>query len=314
MKLITNLHNKMWKIYKDEQLYLKTISPLNNEYLKLLNIDILFSFFPELSPYKKDILDTNTNNQLVLSKYIEDENIVDKFNTVMKGSWFLFLKEILSWNEVKVLLNIDIDDENEFISLDDSFNVILSLLSIFFNEVYYEPKSNKSEYVFLRSADDKYYSDLPMYYYGIKNKISHGSKEDILSSLEWYINSNTFNPIITKEWIYNKIRINNNPSKDEITDMSLFNVCLNMWEKNGKWVLGNTLFEFYRAYKEDTYINEYDIEIDFEELKDYSKYVDNVILLGEWYPDTDNIEVLNKFDNMQKIRKVLLEIQNFLIN
>jgi hypothetical protein len=105
----------------------------------------------------------------------------------VKGAVFLYLTEILSWNELKVLLNIGSSGVILYKNLPTdelgAYDVILSLLSVLFGKVNYNIDVLPS-YNFKRLTKDVYYWDQPYYYYGYKAALSYNNLNDILENID----------------------------------------------------------------------------------------------------------------------------------
>jgi hypothetical protein len=328
MKLAREIIGLMSDYYSKNNLKLKMNSPVNQEYIEILKPYIITRFLQPLG-YLSGTSDFDTELRLVPS------DILTRVDLVVKGALFLHLNEIISWNEVKVLLNIGSIGETLYkIASDDdlgSYDIILPMLAVLFGKVSYEPRTTPITYNFKRLTYDVYYWDQPIYHYGYKASLSYGNIDDMLDNIDWFISENPIDfPItnlgIPRLEILGMLRINNKFCKDIIQENGLnptietemerlgeYNVALNIIKLNDdSYGLGNVLFDFYKATKETTLYSDDKInytEIDWLAITHYSTYIDHLYNYGstEGYIDTN-------YTDIEKIGNIIRNIQNFLIH
>jgi hypothetical protein len=154
MKLAREIIGLMSDYYSKNNLKLKMNSPVNQEYIEILKPYIITRFLQPLG-YLSGTSDFDTELRLVPS------DILTRVDLVVKGALFLHLNEIISWNEVKVLLNIGSIGETLYkIASDDdlgSYDIILPMLAVLFGKVSYEPRTTPITYNFKRLTYDVYY-------------------------------------------------------------------------------------------------------------------------------------------------------------
>ena len=290
------------------------MSPINEEYIDALRIKPMFNFGlldPPLSKLKKkDEFETAVKAELKRLE-IEKPNDLIRLDIVLKGTIFLYLNEILSWKEVRFLLNLDYvtGSPNSGIHLykkegNDSlgaYDVVMSLLSVLFGKVVYKQSSEK-DYKFSRLTTDKFYWDLPVYYFGYKSALSYNDIDDLKNNINWFIDEN---PTVesgvnsyTDEDILGMMRINNSFSdtilkqnnitgiETELDNLPLYNISLNIlkftqWNKVKEeqetiYGMGNVLFDYYKAIYEETMYTEDDVNytiINWEIIEKYCSYI-----------------------------------------
>lgn len=256
---------------------------------------------------------------------IVTDNLSIRLDLVIKGSIFLYLTEILSWNEVKVLLNIGSSGVLLYKNLPTdelgAYDVILSLLAVMFGKVNYNVESLPT-YNFKRLTNDIYYWNQPYYYYGYKAALSYNNLNDILDNIDWFLGENpeALDVITDKYDILGMLRINKKFSQfiieenglvsngivTEFDNLGLYNVALNLIRIDESTLgLNNTLFDFYKAVTEITRFSDDEVnfeQIDWMTVRSYSKYIDTVIQLDTIYAD------------IEKIGNIIRNIQNFLIH
>lgn len=253
------------------------------------------------------------------------DNLSIRLDFTLKGAIFLYLTEILSWGEVKVLLNIGTIGVLLYKNLSTdqlgAYNVILSMVSVLFGKVNYNTDVLPT-YNFKRLTNDIYYWNQPYYYYGYKAALSYRNLNDILENIDWFLGENTeaLDVITDKYDVLGMLRINNkfcqfvieenglgsNGIKTEFDNLGLYNVALNLIRiDDDVFGLNNTLFDFYKATKEITRFSPDGVtleEIDWTIIRSYSKYIDTVIQLDVIYA------------NIEKLGNIIRNIQNFLIH
>jgi hypothetical protein len=365
MKLAKELIRLISDYYASNKLNLKMNQPVNQEYLELLKPDVIFKYFKpygyvsatehgskNIKTIPEDIsqvinlvsdgavllyltdktkpygyLPSNSTLPEGFTKIIID-NLSTRIDLVIKGAIFLYLNEILSWNEVKVLLNIGTSGVLLYKNLPTdelgAYDVILSLLAVLFGKVNHDVTMLPS-YDFKRLTNDVYYWSQPYYYYGYKAALSYGSLNDILDSIDWFLEENTeaLDVMGDKYDVLGMLRINNKfvqyvldnnglgntGIETEFDNLGLYNVALNLIRiDESTFGLNNTLFDFYKAVNETTRFSSDGVtleEIDWTTISGYSKYVNTVINLSDLSETPETIE---------KVGNVIRNIQNFLIH
>ena len=318
MKLARELIRLMSDYYALNKLKMRMSSPSNEDYIKLLKTNIVSQYLSPLG-YVTGVKDFDIEIKEV------PKDLLTRIDLVMKGAIFLYVNEILSWNEVKVLLNIDstgvILYKKEPTDDFGAYDIIISLLSVLFGKISYTTVT-PVDYGFVRFTNDNYYWDLPIYYYGYKLALSYTNIDDMLENIDWFLDENPdvqTDNLPDKYGILGMLRINNKFTKKvieannltsyniktEMEDLGLYNVSLNLIKVEETWGLNNTLFDFYKGTKETTNYTEDGLvftEIPWSVVRTYSKYVDAVMDL-----DTNIAEI-------EKIGNILRNIQNFLIH
>jgi len=318
MKLARELIRLMSDYYALNKLKMRMSSPSNEDYIKLLKTNIVSQYLSPLG-YVTGVKDFDIEIRDV------PKDLFTRIDLVMKGAIFLYVNEILSWNEVKVLLNIDstgvILYKKEPTDDFGAYDIIISLLSVLFGKISYTTVT-PVDYGFVRFTNDNYYWDLPIYYYGYKLALSYTNIDDMLENIDWFLDENPdvqTDNLPDKYGILGMLRINNKFTKKvieannltsyniktEMEDLGLYNVSLNLIKVEETWGLNNTLFDFYKGTKETTNYTEDGLvftEIPWSVVRTYSKYVDAVMDL-----DTNIAEI-------EKIGNILRNIQNFLIH
>lgn len=313
LKLAKELLKNMSAYFKTNRLSRKLMSPINEEYIEALRIKPMINFDlldPAVSKLKKkDEFETAVKAELKRLE-IEKPNDLIRFDIVLKGTIFLYLNEILSWKEVRFLLNLDyVTGSPNYIHLykkevNDSlgaYDVVMALLSVLFGKVVYEQSSAK-DYKFSRLTTDKFYWDLPVYYFGYKSALSYNDIDDLKNNINWFIDENPTvasgdNPYIDED-ILGMMRINNSFSETilkqnnitdvetELDNLPLYNISLNIlkftqWNKELEqqetiYGMGNVLFDYYKAIVEKTMYtedDEYYTEIKWEIIEKYCSYI-----------------------------------------
>lgn len=291
--------------------------PINEEYLKLLHVNILKSWDIYEDP---DIEDENY-----------DKDVYIKVDVVVKGTIFLYLMEILDWSEVKYILNIE-ENDDIIPPLIGSYEIIMSLLSVFFGKVVFIKEIQDSSYKFTRYTTDAQYWNQPTYYYGHKSILSYNSLDDLLNNIDWYLDSFPESGTIYKDHIdrndvLGMIRVNDKYSRDimiengidmtdvrtELNSLGEYNISLNVVEPsstNSGLGLNNMAFEFYKSILADEarYIDRSSQEfavINFDEIRKVCKYVDTIYRM---------IEDDNYWKVVVREARVIRGLQNFLLN
>ena len=336
MKLAKELIRLMSDYYTVNNLKNRMKFPMNEEYLDILKPEVIRTYLSPLGytilpvPLSSEELKQPIMSRRKIPTFEEQlkevpKDLLTRVDLVIKGSIFLYLNEILSWNEVKKLLNIGSSDVILYkIEPTDPFgayDIIISLLSVLFGKISYTTVTPIT-YPFVRFANDVYYWDQPMYYYGYKLALSYRNINDILDNIDWFIEENPevqIDGLPDRYDILGMLRINNKFTKivveennltsqtinTEMEDIGLYNVSLNLIKVDDVWGLNNTLFDFYKGTKETTNYTEDDVtftEISWSTVRTYSKYVDTVMKL-----DDDKLKT-------EKIGNIIRNIQNFLIH
>lgn len=331
MKLAKELLKEMSIYFKKNRLKEKLKSPINEQYIDALRIKPLINF-GLIDPNNLD--DTNvynfqksTENEIERLKTERKEDMI-RFDLVIKGSMFLYLNEIISWKELRFFLNLDFYKEGDsFIHLIDSYNIIISLLSVLFGKITYEQSSVK-EYKFERLTGDRFYWNQPTYYFGYKASLSYNSLEELEENINWFLKENPHielgpNPINSK-YILGMIRMNNSFSSNilddsnietELDNLPLYNISLNVvkFNKSDKWGMRNIVFDFYKSMVETTKYTEDDehyVEINWSAIREYSKYVDTIMNLAE----SNNPFDTQTFNKLEKMNFIFRELPNFLLH
>lgn len=363
LKLAKELLKDMSAYFKTNRLSRKLMSPINEEYIDALRIKPMINFdllSPAVSQLnKKDEFETAVKAELKRLE-IERPNDLIRLDIVLKGTIFLYLNEILSWKEVRFLLNLDYvtGSPESGIHLykkaaNDSlgaYDIVMSLLSVLFGKVVYEQSSAKI-YKFSRLTADKFYWDLPVYYFGYKSALSYNDIDDLKNNINWFIDENPTIASYTDEYILGMMRINNSFSdtilkqnnitdiETELDNLPLYNISLNIlkftqWNKDlGQqetiYGMGNVLFDYYKAIYEKTMYTEDDVyytEIKWEIIEKYCSYIriltdlryEKTItppsLFVEYGDIINDPFSLTEFNKLEKVGFILREIQNFLIH
>lgn len=364
LKLAKELLKDMSTYFKTNRLSRKLMSPINEEYIDALRIKPMINFgllSPKVSLLKKkDEFETAVKAELKRLE-IERPNDLIRLDIVLKGTIFLYLNEILSWKEVRFLLNLDYVTENpnsgiHLYKKEDkdslgAYDIVMSLLSVLFGKVVYKQSSAK-DYKFSRLTTDKFYWDLPVYYFGYKSALSYNDIDDLKNNINWFIDENPGVNPYTDEDILGMMRINNSFSdtilkqnnitgiQTELDNLPLYNISLNIlkftqWNKDKEeqetiYGMGNVLFDYHKAVYEETMYTEDDVNytiIKWEIIEKYCSYIR--ILTDLRYIKTtpedtapfvkygDIIEdpfSLTEFNKLEKVGFILREIQNFLIH
>lgn len=300
MSLSKQLIKDMSSYFKRNKLINKLSSPVSEDYADVFkgNIEVNFGILP-----------------LIVSS--ENKFMID---FVVKSSIFLYLNEILSWNEVERLLNIRAEE----LTLKESYDILLPLTAVLFGEISYLNESSVLDYE--RFTVNKRYWDLPMYFYSVKNRLTYKSWEEFVDNVEWFIeelpeiSSGLYQPSALD--IVGMLRINNRFVSDIFKDkdkniegietekenLGLYNIALNINKvKKGNsevYGLNDILHRFYTAIKSGAkYLedNENFTVIDWSHIRNYSLYIDTIM----------GIDV--NIEKLEKIKLILQEIQNFLI-
>lgn len=319
MKLAKELIKLMSDSYASNNLNDKFLSPINLEYIKILSPETLDKFLKDKitgGHYDLDFKPLDKETAL------EHGDISTRINLVVKGCIYLYLKEILSWTEVKKILNIGSHTMNLYKVNDQdpigSFELIISLLSVLFNKVIYET-SQLTEYPYDRLTGNKYYWDVPMYYYGHKSISSYGSFEDLVSNIKWFLDESPELSPLNKYDVLGMMRVNDMMSPDilkenslditvdnELTHLGYYNIALNVIKIDDvKKGLNSTLFDFYKSVNESaTYSLDGSVfnYIDWVSIRSHVKYIDTVM------------EIDSELTNIEKIGISLTKLQNFLIH
>lgn len=344
MKLAKELIRLISEYYDLNKLNTRMDFPTNEEYLNILKPIVVKQFLEPYGyfagskcyltnkGYKVDPFDTKeivreVSRDLCFEVEIKDipKDLLTRIDLVIKGSIFLYVNEILSWNEVKKLLNIDSNDvilyKKEVTDNFGAYDIIISLLAVLFGKVVYLTNTPLT-YTFKRLITDTYYWDQPMYYYGYKLALSYRNINDILENIDWFLEENPDVQTLgvpDRYDILGMIRINNkftkhiieqndltsNSINTEMEDLGLYNVALNLSRVDNEWSLGNILFDFYKGVKEVTNYTDDGINfkmIPWTTIRTYSKYINTLMDL-----DTNYLEI-------EKIGNILRKIQNFLIH
>lgn len=339
------------------------MSPINEEYIDALRIKPMINFGlldPAVSQLKKkDEFETAVKAELKRLE-IERPNDLIRLDIVLKGTIFLYLNEILSWKEVRFLLNLDYVTgspgsgihlyKKDGVDSLGAYDIVMSLLSVLFGKVVYEQSSAK-DYKFSRLTTDKFYWDLPVYYFGYKSALSYNDIDDLKNNINWFIDENPgVNPYIDKD-ILGMMRINNSFSdtilkqnnitgiQTELDNLPLYNISLNIlkftqWNKELEqqetiYGMGNVLFDYHKAIYETTMYTEDDVNytiIKWEIIENYCSYIriltdlryEKTILpeapFVEYGDIINNPFSLPEFNKLEKVGFILREIQNFLIH
>jgi len=158
MNLAKELIKLMSDYYSQNNLSEKLFIPMQEDYLKIFtmdtnNLNVINNFLIPLGYFPGD------NDFETELKDVPDD-LLTRVDLCVKGSLFLYLSEILSWNEVKVLLNID----NTGVALykiapeDDlgAYDIIIALLAVLFGKVTYDVTVLPT-YNYERLSNDEYY-------------------------------------------------------------------------------------------------------------------------------------------------------------
>lgn len=345
MKLAKELISLISDYYTSNNLNANMSEPINKEYIELFKPKVIGRFL-----FSHGYIDKN----IAFAEQIKlvPAGLLTRVDLTIKGAIFLYLNEILSWNEVKVLLNIgsvqkllrsdgiyvdykDLTTENTeplYVSSDiplykkdtdpiGAYDIVVSLLSVLFGKVSYD-NSVTTEYLFERLTGDIYYWNQPTYKYGYKLALSYNTINDLLDNIQWFISEHPTLIEYTPLEILGMTRINNKFSKyvieenaldvvnTEFEDLGLYNLGLNLMDLgDGKWGMGNTMFDFYKGTKENTSYSEDEKEfklIDWTTIRSYSKYIDLLM----------NIDDINgeSRSEIEKTGLIIRNIQNFLIH
>lgn len=363
LKLAKELLKDMSAYFKTNRLSRKLMSPINEEYIDALRIKPMINFRlldPAVSKLsKKDEFETAVKAELKRLE-LESPNDLIRFDIVLKGTIFLYLNEILSWKEVRFLLNLDyvtgspgsgihLYKEEDTDSL-GAYDVVMALLSVLFGKVVYKQSSAK-DYKFSRLTTDKFYWDLPVYYFGYKSALSYNDIDDLRNNINWFIDENPTVGPYNDEDILGMMRINNSFSdtilkqnnitgiQTELDNLPLYNISLNIlkftqWNKELEqqetiYGMGNVLFDYYKAIYEETMYTEDDVNytiIKWEIIEKYCSYIriltdlryEKTILpeapFVEYGDIINNPFSLLEFNKLEKVGFILREIQNFLIH
>lgn len=333
LKLAKELIRELSKYFANNRLNRKLTNPINTEYIDALKIKPLITFglidTSNLSAENTEVFNNSVDLEIAR---LENERSTDllRFDLVMKGAMFLYLNEILSWKEVRVLLNLDYgDNTQEGIHLykkeeNDSlgaYDIILALLSVLFGKIVYE-QSGAKNYNFDRLTSDNYYWDLPVYYYGYKAALSYADFNSLADNVDWFLKQfPELNEFEINE-VLGMLRINNSFSntilkengieniETELDNLPLYNIALNIlkfqeWDKEEeinktKYGMNNILFDFHRSIYETTKYTEDDInytEIKWEIIEKYSLYIRTLTSLR--YEKTPHpTDPFNEFGNI----------------
>lgn len=327
MKLAKELIGLMSDYYNVNKLWFKLFTPPYDDYLKVFQTTSLTRYLSAYG-YLPGTQDFTIEVAMVPTE------LLTKVDLTIKGALFLYLNEILSWNEVKVLLNIDSTGVALYKGEGDTdpgaYDIVISLLAVLFGKVKYTTAAPLT-YSFKRLTMDVYYWDQPTYYYGYKAALSYSTLNDLLDNIDWFISENPevqTNGTPNKYDVLGMLRINNklcktiidestldpvikSATKTELDDLGLYNVALNLIRlSDDTFGLNNVLFDFYKGIKETTQYSDDGVTyqtISWADISSYSKYVDTIYGVPVNGLDANYLEI-------EKTGNIIRNIQNFLIH